>query len=453
MDYAGGGVTCVKTRFTGKSILVSHIRDGKHFRASGWLESDKRPLAGAEVPPEFALESPGTRIAILGYKRERSESEADWRKRTAREVITHFFHAVRHGNLRVRIGDETVSADTLDRWLSELGDANLEERAEVSRTPPAASAEIAGIGKVNLRVKIHEDDANRSKTVVFVRDAGMMLTDKLGSMQLTATSRMVKSLPRRWKGFTAIVECLSLGERSLLREAEAPSHDRVSPDNADEDDRAAVREALRALGAWVHAELGNLAAPPEPQDTETLNELTDYLPLQSEDGSSVNESSANYEIAKPVKQVAAPRNLGAGKARKRPKPKFPGKPGKGRKGKNRKKRRNQNRPDSPEMVQQPLNELRRLPHSLHQWSDHAARFAFDKPEGEIEKIELYAKGEDGKDERIRVERAFLEGRRLKVEDGALTDTDFGFVAGDRVQLEFKTVSPVSDKRLEIRATV
>ena len=354
--------------------------------------------------------------------------------------------------MRVDVGSATISSETLDGWL-ESQDAAIRERVDVSRSPVADSAFIEGIGKVNLRVKIREDDANRSKTLIFVRDAGMMITDKLGSMQLTSTTRMVKSFSRRWKGFAAIVECLSLGERSLLREAEAPSHDKVNPDNADADDRAAVRKALRELGAWVHAALEKLAAPPEPQDTETLNELTDYLPLQSEDGSSVNESSANYEIAQPVKQVAAPRNLGAGKARRLPKRKLPGKPSKRRKGKNRKKRRSPNQPDSPEIVQQPLNDLRRLPHSLHQWSDHAARFAFDKPEGAVEKIELYAKGEDGKDERIRVERAFLAGRRLKVEDGALTDTDFGFVAGDRVQLEFKTVSPVNGKRLEIRATI
>ena len=455
MDFTGGGVTCVKTRFTGKSILVSHIRGGDHFRASGWLESDKRPLAGAEVPPEFALKSPGTRIAILGYKRERSDSEADWRKRTAREVITHFFHAVRHGNLCVRIGDETVSADTLDRWLSELGDASLEERAEVSRTPPAASAEIAGIGKVNLRVKIHEDDANRSKTIVFVRDAGMMLTDKLGSMQLTAASRMVKSLPRRWKGFTAIVECLSHGGRSLLREAEAPSHDKVSPDNADEEDRAAVRAALRELGAWVHAELGNLAAPPEVEDSQNASELTEYLPLESDEGSSGNAGAAMYEIAPPVKAERAPRNMGARRG-KGGKAKAGIKKGGGvivnggkRKRKKRKKRESRSRAAS-ETVLQPLSDLRRLESSL-QWPDHSVKFAFDKPESEVRRIEMYAKGEMGKDERIPIERAYHDGRRLKVRDGAVVDADFDAVAGDRVDLEFKTIRPVNDKRVEITA--
>ena len=458
MDYTGGGGDiCVKTRFTGKSILVSHIRDGERFRAGGWLESNKRPLAGSEVPPEFALESPGTRIAILGCKLGRSESEADWQKRTAREVITHFFHAVRHGNLLVRIGDETVSADNLDRWLSDFGDANLEARAEVSLMPPAASAEIAGIGKVNLRVKIHEDDSNRSKTLVFVRDAGMMLTDKLGNMQLTASTRMVKSFPRRWRGFTAIVECLSRGGRSLLREAEAPSHDRVSPDNADEEDRAAVRAALRELGAWVHAELGKLAAPPEVEDSQNASELTKYLPLESDEGSSGNAGATMYEIAPPVKAERAPRNMGARRG-KGGKAKAGIKSGEGaivngggRKRDKRKKRGKRSRAAS-ETVLQPLSDLRRLRSSL-QWHDHSVKFSFDKPESPVKRIEMYAKGEMGKDEKIPIERAYHAGRRLKVRDGAVVEPDFDGVAGDRAQLEFKTIRPVNDKRVEITAVL
>ena len=345
--------------------------------------------------------------------------------------------------MRVAVGSATISSDTLDGWL-ESQDAAVRERVEVSRSPVADTAFINGIGEVNLRVKIREDDANRSKTLVFVRDAGMMITDKLGSMQLTASTRMVKSFPRRWKGFAAIVECLSLGERSLLREAEAPSHDKVNPDNADADDRAAVRKALRELGEWVHAALENLAAPPEPQDTETLDELAKYLALQNESGS--EGGSDVYSIVQPVKTETAPRSLGV---RRRGnggvRPKHPGKPSKKRKGKGRKRR---NRGDQTE--RQPLNDLRRLPHSLP-WPDHSVKFAFDNPESAVKRIELYAKGEMGKDERIPIERAYHEGKKVKVRDGAVVDFDFDSVAGDRVQLEFKTIRPISDKRVEITA--
>ena len=325
----------------------------------------------------------------------------------------------------------------------------------MSRMPPTVSARIDGIGEVNLRVKIRQDDV-RSKTLIFVRDAGMMLTDKLGNLQLTASQRMIGSFPRRWKGFVAIVECLSGGERSLLREAEAPSHDKVSPDNADESERRAVREALRELGEWVHAELANLAAPPEVGDSENADELAEYVPLDSESGSSVNEGASRYEIAPPVKAERAPRNLGArrgggGTRRLGGGGKGGAGGGKGKKRKDEKKRRkNRNRAPS-EPVLQPLSDLRRLPHSL-QWPDHSVRFAFDKPDSKIKRIELYAKGEAG-DERIGVERAYHEGARVKVRDGAVVDLDFDGVAGDRVQLEFKTIRPVSDKRVEITATL
>ncbi len=431
------------------------MRGERYFRSAGWLESDGAPLADSDVPPEFALDSPGTRIAILGYK-PGGRSEDAWRKRTAREVITHFFHAVCRANLHVRVGDEVISAETLNRWLLELGDDSLKERVAVSRMLPTASARIDGIGEVNLRVKIHADDDDRSKTLVFVRDAGMMLTDKLGNLQLTASRRMIAGFPRRWKGFIAIVECLSGGGRSLLREAEAPSHDKVSPDNADAEDRRAVRKALQELGEWVHAELAKVAAPPEAGDSENADELTEYVPLESESGSNVGEGATRYEIAPPVKAERAPRNLGARRSKGGTRQLggggkgggISGGKGKGGKGKKRGRR---NRAAS-EPVLQPLSDLRRLPHSL-QWPDHSVRFAFDKPEGGVKRIELHAKGEMGKDEPVGVERAYHEGRRLKVRDGAVVDVDFDGVAGDRVQLEFKTIRPVSDKRVEITAVL
>ena len=388
----------------------------------------------------------------MGYERD----EDAWEKSVATEVIAHFFHAVCHDSLRVDVGSATISSETLDGWL-ESQDAAVRERVDVSRSPVADSAFIEGIGKVNLRVKIHEDDANRSKTLIFVRDAGMMITDKLGSMQLTSTTRMVKSFSRRWKGFAAVVECLSLGERSLLREAEAPSHDKVNPDNADADDRAAVRKALRELGEWVHAALEKLAAPPEVEDSQNASELTEYLSLESDEGERGNAGAARYEIAPPVKAERAPRNMGArrskgGKARAGIKSGGGGIiGGGGRKRKNRKKRGKRGRAAS-ETVLQPLSDLRRLPHSL-QWPDHSVKFAFDKPESAVKRIELYAKGEMGKDERVGIERAYHNGVKVKVRDGAVVDLDFDAVAVDRVQLEFKTIRPVRDKRVEITAVL
>ncbi len=444
----------LERRFTGKAILVSHQRNKKSYRATGWLGTDAAgPLANADVPPNFKLDSPGTRIAILGFP---SERKGMWAKDAIEDVIFHFFHALTHGNLQVRVGTEIVSAQELDKWVEEIKDERIRERVrervEVSRQAPTATTTIDGVGTINLRVKVDEDGKQRAGTVVLVRDAGMMITDKLSSMQLSASTRMIPSIPRSWKGFTSIVECLSEGENSMLREAEAPRHDMVSPDNADEADRENVKEALRKLGEWVFEELRRVASPPEINDTDNASEMTGYLPLGTEIGSSQRPGSQNYEITEPVQAVAAPRGLVA--RRRGGSRLLPGNNGEAPENGTKRKRKviKKGRVRRVEPVQQGFSDLRRLPHSLSQWPDHSVKFAFDKPESDLKTIRLYAKGEDGREEQIQIERAYLAGRRLKVKDWAVVNPSFDHVKGNRIEVEFKAIRPIRDKRVEIRAT-
>ena len=445
----------LERRFTGKAILVSHQRNNNSYRSTGWLGTKTAgPLANADVPPDFRLDSPGTRIAILGFTSERKDM---WTKGAIEDVILHFFHALTHGNLQVRIGAKIISAQELDNWVEELRDDRIRERAQervqVSRQAPSATTKIDGIGTVNLRVKVDEDGKQRAGTVVLVRDAGMMITDKLSSMQLSASTRMIPSIPRSWKGFTAIVECLSEGENSMLREAEAPRHDMVSPDNADEADRENVREVLRKLGEWVFEELRRVASPPETSDTENASEMTSYLPLDTDIGSSQRNGSQNYEITEPVQAITAPRGL---VARRRGGPRLlPGDNGEVPEENGPKRKRKvtkKGRVRRVEPIQQGFSDLRRLPHSLPQWPEHSVKFAFDKPESGLKTIRLYAKGEDGREEQIQIERAYLAGRRLKVKDWVVVNPSFDHVKGDRIEIEFKAIRPIRDKRVVIRAT-
>lgn len=448
--YALGHGACdLERRFTGKSILVSHEQKRDYFRATGWLGKEgAEPLVGSSVPTDFFLNSPGTRIAILGFNPRQHDR---WVNQTIGNVITHFFHAIVHDNLHVRVGTDIISKETLDGWLPDLG-SRIQERVEVSRLSVAETTTIEGIGTVNLRVKVDEDGESSSKTVVLVRDTGMMITDRLGSMQRSASTRMLGSLPRRWKGFTAVVECLSEGDRSMLRDAEAPSHDRISPDNADASDRKAVTAALRQLGDWIYDVLEQFASPPEISDSDNASEITEFLPLENPDGSSQNPGFGNYELTEAVQADVAPRGLGMRRQRSGRRRRLGGNgdnPGRRGDGRGRKKG---NRGRKNEPVEQPFNDLRRLPYISQQWPAHVVKFAFDKPDLPLKRIQLYAKGEEGREDPVQVERAYLDGRRLKVKDGAVIDPDFDHIRSNRVQLEFKAIRPVSDKRVEIRAT-
>lgn len=229
----------LERRFNGKAILVSHEVEGNSFRATGWLEQ----VSGRShtVPEDFRLKSPGTRIAIPGFQKK------GWEKETRETLIAQFFHAIVHENLVVRIRNKTVDAGSIDQFASDMDD-KAKKMISVSRSEVVASTAIEGIGDVNLRIQVDHDriDPQQLKVVAVVRDAGMMITDRRESMKVTQTQPMIR-VNRRCLGFIAVVECLSRGAMSLLREAEGPSHDEFSPDHADESEREKVRRALREL--------------------------------------------------------------------------------------------------------------------------------------------------------------------------------------------------------------
>ena len=103
--HTNGGGSQVRRRFTGKSILVSHEDNGQPFRASGWLEANGGPLCEEEIPKEFQLESPGTKIDILGFN---NSDIMKWESEARQSLVTHFFHAFVHDNLRVCVGDHVI---------------------------------------------------------------------------------------------------------------------------------------------------------------------------------------------------------------------------------------------------------------------------------------------------------------------------------------------------------
>ena len=300
-----GAGSALRKRFTGKSILVSHVVNSKPYRATGWLESENGPLCDYAVPAEFQLDAPGMMVSILGFDNANMES---WKDEAKISLVTHFFHALAHDNLQVRIEDVAINSDSLDSVSVGMGQ-EIENLIRVSRSEIKDHTDIQGIGRVNLRIIVDEWGGPGQKTLALVRDAGMMISKQLGDMRITPSQRMV-SFPRNWMGFTAIVECLSEGEESLLREAEGPRHDKVSSDYADSSERKKVSRALRELGVWIRDTIGKHAKPPDASISDNASEIAELLPLY---GDGVENSSqpgrGQYEITDPKQLNRAPRGL------------------------------------------------------------------------------------------------------------------------------------------------
>ncbi len=437
----------LERRFIGKSILVSHTRDGERYNATGYLGCDDKatPFANDDIPdisPVFLNET-GTATIILGFRK-----RGRWQEEAIETVVTHFFHAITQGNLRVNIGDTTIDSNSIDAMLDGV-DENVKALTLVSRMSPLETTRIAGIGKVNLRLKVDRERISGNRTIALVRDSGMVITRTLGNMRRTRSQQML-SFGGRWYAFTAIVECIADGERSLLREAEGPRHDVISPDNADAEEQREVRASLRKLGDWVMDTLSKYAKPPPPKDSDYATEMAGLLPLADTGGGHAYDvGRAKLEITAPMQSEVAPRSLATPgrrppRARNNNREVTEG----AAKRKNRRARRSR-RATTRKPPQISLSDLRRLPPTLGQWPHHTVRFAFDMPERNIKRLRLFAIGEDGKSDSIHIERAYIDGRRIKVENGEIADIDVARRAGDRLSIEIKAISVIDNKRVEI----
>ena len=291
----------LRRRFQGKSILVSHKVRGKEFRKTGYLgDANFMPVTDTDVSRPFRLAEPGTALYILGYKRPEG-----WQKTSIRTAIKHFFHAIVRGKLEMTVDGKRVDAKTVAELTKSLKvGAKTSDFVNVSQLAPVAETEIDGIGKVSIRIQV-DDDKPGKRNIALVRDAGMMLTDNPRDMNLTGVGR----IPQHWKGFTAIIECLSHGKPSLLRDSESPQHNRISEEYiTDPDRRREAVQRLRELGQWCRDQIEVLAEPAS-SNGDNANEVAKYLPVEDDDGeqgASGENGRRGIEITAPIQSLRAP---------------------------------------------------------------------------------------------------------------------------------------------------
>ena len=440
--YVSGGM--LHHRFQGKTILVSHrTSSGEECRRIGYLgDSNYQPLVDTSVPRPFRLKEPGTSLHIPGYK-----AEERWQNASIRTLVKHFFHAIIHGKLEVEVDGMIVKADNINVQPLDKQTTNF---VRASQSPLIARTHIADIGDVTLRIEVSKEPSDRRREIALVRDAGMMITAQRGNMGLRLAG---SAIPGHWHGFTAIIECLSHGELSLLREAESPAHDRISTDYiSDSDQRKIATAKLNDLGTWVKERIRQYAEPNLSDDSENVDELAPWLSIEDEGSGKGNGSvpgTQSVELTTPYQSNRPPPRLRVrrGKSVSAPgpgtgsEPVFPDGPPKNK--------RRTKKPWTGGSFSAPAAFANSRFRVGKRRPTHSVIVTFNNHEEPLRDVQLVAVGEDGQDVPMGIIKAYVDGEAVKVTNGdTLPVLDSG--SNERLSIEFVTREPVMNKTFQIK---
>ncbi len=436
----------LRHRFIGRTILVSRTegKKKKRLRGVGYLATDGFNAAkDGDVPDRFKRDKPGTTLRIL------RRLDASWYETVSQSVVAHFFHAIIHGGLDATVKRTAISDRNINEFVKNDHQGTiLRKFILVSRQKPIETTHIEGIGTVNLRLDVYRNDrTNKERNVALVRDAGMMITNVRANMGIG-----IGRINSNWYGFTAVIECLSEGRSSLLRDCESPKHNSVSVDEIeDENRRNEAKRRLRELGAWVKSALRKYVEPDVSGESENASELAQFLPLVPEDDESEesvgNENGAFYAISS-IRQQDRPPPSSRRRSRRRGGPSSgpgnngnEGPGGRGRRGGGQ----SGGRGGSRRVSNVAFGNIRFLagehPHEL--------TVSFDNPREDLTGVGLVVVGEDGQERPIKISRLTnAHGERIGVDrKTGLTKTISG--DEDKVILRMRLLEPVANKTFNL----
>ena len=424
-------------RFHGKTILVSHVdATGIKRRRTGYLGSgDFSPLEDGQVPEHFQMRQPGLAVYIPGYT-----PETNWQEESISSAIEHFFHAIIHEGLEIMVDSNAVTSQTIDEHNHLITDRTA-GFITASRTTPVAETDIDDIGHVTLRLVSSDYGIKSGRQVALVRDAGMMITDRLRDMGLPGLGRF----PPHWQSFSAIIECRSSGQPSVLRESESPSHTSISTQQiSDRRRRKRARDALRDLGYWCRKEIGARVEVKPTEDIENATELAKYLGIKDHEGTpgdSNNGDSRHMAITQPEQSTRAPSGNWARRGKRaagqttggRDEPNPPHKRGQGS--------RKRQSGTTTRTIPTAFADVRFRPGTRR--PTHSIIATFDAIPETLRNIQLMAAVEDGQDVQVGIAEAYAGSRRLSVKHNKVT----AFPPGKegRCSIQFLTQVPVNNK--------
>ncbi len=230
--------------------------ESKKLSADGYLGNKFDPLSDEEIPDRFYMKDPGTMVVIPGYMPGEDEGEngksLGWEHRAINSAADSFFFALIHKRLELTIGKHAVlDAQRLTEggecW-EKISSDKTRRYIKVSAQKPEAERYIKGIGDLQLRIDVGEENARRD--LALVRHPGLMLTDTAKNLGLASPS-----IPPHWENFTAVLSCVPREGDLILKQCEPPSHDALSVDEipqTDKEGRRKARKALKDLRGWLY---------------------------------------------------------------------------------------------------------------------------------------------------------------------------------------------------------
>ena len=434
---AWGSAPKMHRRFQGKTILVSHEDSaGAKRRRTGYLGTENfGPLQNDDIPERFRLKQPGLAVYIPGYI-----PEPNWNQESTKSAIEHFFHAIIHHGLEVQVDGEPVTGATLDDHLHLVSQRTV-GFIRASRTVPVAETDIADVGHVTLRLVTSDKQTLAGRQIALVRDAGMMITDRPRDMSLPGLGRF----PPHWPSFSAIIECRSSGQLSVLRESESPSHTSISTQQiSDAQRRKRANAALKELGDWCRKEIGDRVEGKLANEIENADELAQYLAINDKEGKPGDADfgeSGQMAVTQPEQTTRAPASNWARRGVR-----VPGQTTGGEDDTDppRKKSKGAKRKHSGTTTKNVLSafaNVRFQPGTRR--PTHSIVATFDAIPQTLRNIQLLATVEDGQDVPIGISEAYAGSHKLSVKHNKVASFSPGTAA--RCSIEFLTQVPVGNK--------
>ena len=439
-----------RSLFIGRALLVSHTgADGQPYSHEGYLGAeDFNALEDDDIATIFRRDVTGLTTYILGFAPPEGMS---WQTLAAQAAVENFSHGIVQGKVIFDIDGNTITAENIrNKWVTELPNLTQETLnfIELSAKTPEERHQIDGIGEINLYLETTDDPDDNRREVALVRDSGMLITSLLPNMNLPGMRREA-SLPRNLKGFTAIIECLSHGEASLIRDAETANHTAVRPDIIEDQNRRKLAEGqLTKLGRWVKNVLQEKAKREVHARIDSADELNEFIALTGEALPSDNGVStiANFTITKPRQMESG---VPAGPTRRGRRSNVIKQideedenqennidihdPKKRKKRKTRRKRASQSSPN-------PFPRLRFM--RTDDNATHQITAMFDSPSEELRGIKLLSIGEDGSETVVGLKNQVeINGKKASVKNNTIRSIQ-PVPGQSRVAIKFDTQEPV-----------
>ena len=286
----------LQEKFQGKSILISHQKDGEETQGTGFygVTQDCSEIV-VDVPERFRLLSQGepvrgTSLTIAGFR----ESAGVWRQKIADSILASFFYAIDNDKLSVILEPDEdqqnaeieINKQTLNRWFqNRLSDQegnngregdDLEGNPvwkaykywETSRFGQLVETQDPDLGHCRLWIRV-DDDETLPRGVALVRRTGMLITDR---------QRKLERFPSH-RSFAALCVFEDPLGNDLLRRMETEKHDQFEPDRLPVADRKRGHRALQRIVTWIRTEIRKAAVPCKEGRQTVLDDLAAYLPL------------------------------------------------------------------------------------------------------------------------------------------------------------------------------